>query len=197
MDLWAPCSAPASLSALLSDRPSPAALQHVETYPLLHSGLSVYVLPASSATVTRLVWGERPTSLYDRGQWVLRAVADVMLLQPHRHNSRQAGGRTDRPTDKPTSRLGVFIVSLCLSLHSEWYGQIRPEGKPLFNMLCWLCCIYKSAIHKCKEVWLKRPSEWKYTPTIKHCIQWSISVNLPLFPFSRNSIHVGMFISHG
>lgn len=78
-----------------------------------------------------------------------------------------AGRQTDGPTDRPGSRLGVFIAALPMHPRSKLRGQLRPEGKPIPNMLfITVCGIHKSAFHKYKR--------WSGSfSAIQHVRHWS------------------------
>ncbi len=137
------------------------------------------------------VWNAQHSSCCDRGQRVLRARLTSCCCNPA---DTPAGRQTDRPTDKPTRRLGVFIASPPMHPHNKLHGQIRPEGKPIHNMLCLLCGIHKSAFYKYKHLSVSLHKNADTASGIGGL--WSLQVKHSLFPTFWKGVHVGMFISH-
>lgn len=165
------------MSALLSDSPSLVILQHVVTHLPLHSGLCVYALPASSVLLYDCLERTALFLLWQRSASA-PSTADVMLLQPCRHTSRQADGQANR---QPTSRLGVFIDSPPMHRYSKLHGHIRPEGKPVLNMLCILFCIHKSSFYMCNIYSVSLTKMQLQHQALKY---WSLKVNHSLSPTS-------------
>lgn len=128
MDLWKPCSPATSLSALLYNSPSLVVLQHVVTHLPLHSGLCVYALPASSAPLYGCLERTALLSLWQRSASA-PSLADVMLLQPRRHTSRQADGQTDRQTNKKTGCI-YSLSAYASSQQAAWPDTPSRQAHP-------------------------------------------------------------------
>lgn len=192
MDLCEPCSPPASLSALLSDGPSLAVLLHAVTHLPLHSGLCVYALPASSVLLYGCLQRAALLSLWQRSASALSPGWRHAAATPQTH--QQAGRRADGQADKTNQRAdwGVFIASPPMHPRSKLHGQIRPEGKPLVNTLCffpWHLQVHALQVQafKCVSCWneLAAPGVevlWSllwatsFSPShlVKRCARWNV-----------------------
>lgn len=99
-----------------------------------------------------------------------------------------AGRQTDGPTHKPRSGLSVFIASTPMHPHSKLHGQIRPEGKPIANMLFFIVWHPGVRILQVQESTRKNADRSSAitsgtSPSLSHLLE--------------RGVYVGLFLSHG